>query len=102
MPTHLYATAPALRLKGPWALLLALLSFAFCAVGNAGGKPLTDVAIDDTNVDPESMSAAHDGTLYIGSMKGIVFRAPPGSPKAEPWIRPTQENGILSILGVLT
>ncbi len=101
MPTHLEVTTSAIRPKGPRVLLLALLSLAFCGVGNAGGKPLPDVVIDDTNVYPESMSAARDGTLYIGSMKGIVFRAPPGSSKAEPWIRPTQENGILSILGVL-
>ena len=64
-------------------LLVALLSFVFCANGNAGSKPLPDVVVDDTNVYPESMSAARDGTIYIGSMKGIVFRATPGSPKAE-------------------
>ncbi len=34
-------------------------------------------------------------------MKGIVFRATPGSPKAEAWIKPTEQNGILTILGVL-
>jgi sugar lactone lactonase YvrE len=83
-------------------LPVATLSLMFCAVGFAGGKPLPDVVIDDTNVYPESMSAAKDGTLFIGSIKGIIFRAPPHSPKAEPWIEPTQENGLLSILGVLT
>lgn len=62
----------------------------------------TDVRIDDVMVFPESLSAASDGAIYTGSMKGIVFRAPPGSRTAEPWIRPTPENGILSILGVLT
>jgi hypothetical protein len=82
-------------------LLVALLSFAYCAGVGAASKPLPDVVIDDTNVYPESMSAARDGTLYIGSMKGIVFRATPASPKAEPWIRPTPENGLLSLLGVL-
>jgi hypothetical protein len=82
-------------------LRVALLSFVFCAGVNASSKPLPDVVIDDTNVYPESMSAARDGTLYIGSMKGIIFRATPGSPKAEPWIQPTPENGLLSLLGVL-
>jgi hypothetical protein len=47
------------------------------------------------------MSSASDGTLYIGSMRGNVFRARPGSDKAEAWIRRTPENGILSLLGVL-
>lgn len=80
---------------------VALLALGLCAAGNAANKPLPDVTVDDTNVFPESMSAAKDGTLYIGSMKGIVFRAPPGSPKAEAWIKPTEQNGVLSILGVL-
>jgi sugar lactone lactonase YvrE len=60
-----------------------------------------DVRIDDVNVYPESLSAGPDGALYIGSMKGIVFRARPRAAMAEPWIQPTAGNGILSILGVL-
>jgi sugar lactone lactonase YvrE len=48
------------------------------------------------------MSAAEDGTLFIGSIKGIVFRAKPGSPKAAAWIKPTAKNGLLSLLGVMT
>jgi sugar lactone lactonase YvrE len=101
MPTLVDTTALAGRQRRPGMLLVALLSFTFCASGNAASKPLPDVVIDDTNVYPESMSAARDGTLYIGSMKGIIFRAIPGSSKAEPWIRPTPENGLLSLLGVL-
>ena len=68
----------------------------------AGAKPKPDIVIDDTDVYPESMSAASDGTLYIGSIKGIVFKAVPGSTTAKPWIRPSAENGLLSLLGVLT
>jgi sugar lactone lactonase YvrE len=87
--------------KGYPKLAVALLALGLCTAGNARNQPLPDVVIDDTNVYPESMSAAKDGTLYIGSMKGIVFRATPGSPKAEAWIKPTEQNGLLSILGVL-
>ena len=65
------------------------------------GATLPDVTIDDTLVFPESLSAAADGSLYIGSWKGIVYRALPGQTKATPWIRPSAENGLLSILGVL-
>src|SRR5581483_11559581 len=83
-------------------LSIALLGLTLCTVARAGAGPLPDVIIGDTDVYPESMSAAKDGTLYIGSIKGIVFRAKPGSPKAEPWIRPTARNGLLSLLGVLT
>jgi len=65
-------------------------------------KPKGDVRIDDVAVYPESMSAAPDGAIYIGSAKGIVYKAPPGAYWAQPWIRPTADNGILQILGVLT
>jgi sugar lactone lactonase YvrE len=79
---------------------LWLLSGAlWLGAAHAASKP--DILIDDINVYPESMSAAPDGTLYVGSMKGIVFRAAPGAAKAEPWIRPSAANGILSILGVM-
>ena len=74
------------------AALLAAPAFALAA---------PDIRIDDSNVFPESLSAAKDGSVYIGSIKGIVFRAPPGAATAEPFIRPTPENGLLSILGVL-
>jgi sugar lactone lactonase YvrE len=60
-----------------------------------------DVRIDDVAVYPESLSAGPDGSLYIGSIKGIVFRAKPGASMAEAWIQPTAANGILSLLGVL-
>ena len=63
--------------------------------------PLPDIVMDGTDLYPESMSSSPDGTVYIGSMKGIVFRAQPGSDKAVPWIRPTPANGILTLLGVL-
>ena len=82
-------------------LAFALLAVGLSCAGNARNQPLPDVVIDDTNVYPESMSAAKDGTIYIGSMKGIVFRAAPGSAKAQAWIKPTEQNGLLSILGVL-
>ncbi len=36
------------------------------------GATLPAVTIDDTLVFPESLSAAADGSLYIGSWKGVV------------------------------
>jgi hypothetical protein len=81
---------------------IALLGLVLCFVGTAGARSLPDVLIHDMDVYPESMSATQDGTLFIGSIKGIVFRAKPGSPKAEAWLRPTAENGLLSLLGVMT
>jgi hypothetical protein len=80
--------------------LLALLAAALGA-SPAVGAGAPDIRIDDTAVYPESLSAGPDGSVYIGSIKGIVFRAAPGADVAEPWIRPTPDNGLLSILGVL-
>lgn len=49
---------------------------------------------------PESVSAAADGTLYVGSAgAGGVLRVASGSLKAEPWIAPGA-FGSRSILGV--
>ena len=92
---HRSAKGSALTAAALAAVLGALL------VGHRADAAPTDIVIDDSNVYPESMSAAADGSIYIGSIKGIVFRAAPGSAVAKPWIRPTAQNGILSILGVL-
>jgi hypothetical protein len=82
--------------------VLVLITLALWWPLSAGaGRTLPDITVDDTDVYPESLSAAPDGTVYIGSIKGIVFRAAPGSARAQAWIHPTTENGILSLLGVL-
>ena len=78
-----------------------VLAWAATATSGLAWAAAPDIRIDDTAVYPESMGAAPDGTLYVGSMKGVVFRAPRGAAIAEPWIRPSAENGILSLLGVL-
>jgi sugar lactone lactonase YvrE len=57
-----------------------------------------DIRLDDVHVYPESLSSTADGTVYVGSIKGVVFRATPGAKMAEPWAHP---EGVLSILGVL-
>lgn len=55
----------------------------------------------DTQVFPESITAMSDGTVLSGSVKGIVYRTDPGGHQAREWIHHSQENGILTILGVL-
>ena len=80
---------------------VALAAAAAAVSVQAWAGPPGDIRIDGSAVYPESLSAAPDGSVYIGSMAGIVYRAPPGAPVAEPWIRPTADNGILSLLGVL-
>jgi hypothetical protein len=84
-------------------LLVAAVPCALACLTPAAAapRPLPDIVMDGTNLYPESMSSSPDGTVYIGSMKGIVFRALPGSAKARAWIKPTPANGILTLLGVL-
>ena len=83
-----------------WKTAIAAALAGLAAASSALAAP-HDVRIDDVAVYPESLSAGPDGSLYIGSIKGIVFRAPPGASMAEAWIQPTAANGILSLLGVL-
>jgi sugar lactone lactonase YvrE len=71
---------------------------AAMAVSAAWAAPKGDIRIDDVHVYPESLSGAPDGTVYVGSAKGVVFRAKPGATMAEPWAMP---KDVLSILGVL-
>ena len=80
--------------------LVAALALAAPALA-AGDVRLGDIRIDDVSVYPESLSADRAERLYIGSVKGVIFRTGPADDVAVPWIRPTAENGILSILGVL-
>jgi len=58
------------------------------------------VRIEGTGIYPESITSSADGTLYVGSLGGTIYRAAPGAGRAVPWIRP-DGNGLLSIFGVL-
>jgi hypothetical protein len=60
-----------------------------------------DVVIADTGVFPESAVADSAGNLYIGSFKGNIYRALPGSDTAIAWVRPDGTNKFASVLGVL-
>jgi sugar lactone lactonase YvrE len=80
--------------------IFSLYATLFSALACAQRVP-GDVRIDDTAVFPESVTSTSDGTLYTGSVKGNVYRAAPSSNTASVWIRHSQQNGILTILGVL-
>lgn len=80
--------------------VLAPILLGACSAA-ASAATLPEITLDDTLVFPESLSAAADGTVYVGSWKGIVYRAPAGDATASAWVRPTADNGLLSILGVL-
>lgn len=78
--------------RGAAALAAATMATA------ASAAPKSDIRIDDVHVYPESLSSTQNGWIYVGSIKGVVFRAKPGSKLAEPWAYP---ESVLSILGVL-
>ena len=80
---------------------LSLFLSASLAASAHAQPALPDIRIMDTQVFPESLSAAADGTVYIGSVAGNVYKAEPGAAEAHPWIRHSDDNGILAILGVL-
>src|SRR3546814_5684029 len=86
-------------------LSAGLMALAGCS-GEGGDQvalsgPLPNIAIADTMVFPESITSRADGTVLIGSVKGNVYKAEPGSDTATAWIETSPENGILTILGVL-
>lgn len=68
--------------------------------GTALAAP-AEIALTGERIFPESLTAAGDGTIIIGSMGGKgIFRAKPGAATAEPWIAPGAD-GTQAILGVL-
>lgn len=61
----------------------------------------TEISIPGTGVFPESLSAAADGSIYIGSVgKAEVYRVSPGGNLAEPFIAPGT-GGLRQAFGVL-
>lgn len=80
--------------------LAAALVLAACAANSVAREP-SDIAIDGERVHPESIASDAAGTIYIGSVPGIVYRASPGDAAAKPWIVPDDDNGLTSLFGVL-
>lgn len=81
-----------------WRTILAAAAAATAVSFAVQAAPRGDIRIDGAHVFPESMSSTADGTVYVGSIWGVVYRARPGAAMAEAW---TQPEGVLSILGVL-
>ncbi|HEY2807431.1 MAG TPA: hypothetical protein VGI91_01435 [Steroidobacteraceae bacterium] len=72
----------------------------FLAVDAASVVHAASIELSGKQVYPESISAAADGTLYVGSAgSGGVLRVARGSPRAEQWIAPG-DFGSRSVLGV--
>jgi hypothetical protein len=85
------------------ALMLAGVALlAACATApNAVASEPKDILIGGERIFPESVTSDSAGNVYNSSMSGVVYRTTPGGTTAEPWIRPSAENGLLSLFGVL-
>ena len=81
--------------------VFTLVLLSACVLPALAQREPGDIRIDDTAVFPESVTSSADGTIYIGSVKGNVYRTLPDDNVAHAWIRHSPENGILTILGVL-
>src|SRR5690606_25959038 len=83
---------------------VAAVAVSGCAAQDAqDAPPVTggDIRIDGRNVHPESIGSSADGSVFIGSMSGTVYRAGPGESVAKPFITPSAENGLRAVFGVL-
>ena len=88
-------------MKGSWVVAaLALAALAGCETLPASPQA-ADIRINGSRVHPESITSDAAGNLYVGSIGGTVYRAVARSATAEPWIVPSEANGLTSLFGVL-
>jgi hypothetical protein len=80
---------------------LALALLAGSATGWSAEAARGDILIDGKGVHPESVTSSKDGSLFTGSIPGIIYRAGPKDTTAVPFITPNAENGLRSTYGVL-
>jgi hypothetical protein len=73
------------------ALAASLAAVTVATVAHAA-LPQT-ITVDGEKVFPESMTSAADGSVYFGSIGNkMIYRAAPGSDKAEPFVQPGTDN----------
>ena len=85
-------------MKRKLAAALAIGLLCGCATVQAQTAP-ADILLGD-RVFPESIASDAAGNLYIGSNGGTIYRARAGATRAEPWIVPSEANGLRSLFGV--
>jgi sugar lactone lactonase YvrE len=72
---------------------------AACTTVSAASEP-ADITIVGSRVFPESIASDAAGNIYVGSNGGTIYRALAGTTQAEPWIVPSEANGLRSLFGV--
>jgi len=83
-------------MRGPGISIAAVLA---CLSTTATAQ--SDIPINGSRVFPESITSDAAGNVYVGSIDGTIYRAAAGTGTAEPWIRPSEHNGLTSLFGVL-
>lgn len=89
-----------LRAQGMLGAAMATLLMA-CASQGAQLTGRGDIRIDGKGVHPESITSAADGSLFVGSLTGTLYRAGPRDTTAVPFITPSDANGLRAVFGVL-
>jgi hypothetical protein len=78
--------------------LAGLLAATVATLAHAALPPT--ITVNGEKVFPESMTSAADGSVYFGSIGNkMIYRAAPGSDKAEPFVQPGTD-GVQSTFGV--
>lgn len=81
--------------------LLLAATLAACSTTPGTTGMASEIVMQGERLHPESITSDSQGTLYIGSNPGTVFRAQAGESMARPWIVPDDENGLQTVFGVL-
>jgi sugar lactone lactonase YvrE len=79
-------------------IFAALLAAGCMTVPNAAA--LADIPINGERIFPESITSDAQGNIYHGSNNGTIYRVLEGSPSSQPWILPSETNGLTSVFGV--
>lgn len=83
------------------ALAIVSCAIAACATPQRQSAGRGDILIAGRAVHPESITSAADGSLFVGSMNGTIYRAGPRDTTATPFVIPTAANGLRAVFGVL-
>lgn len=101
---HYMTQLQGLSVVGAAALLAACSGGGQAPQADAQGAPAAppaEISIPGTGIFPESITAAADGSLYIGSVgQAQIYKVAPGAASAEPFIAPGT-GGIRQVFGVL-
>jgi sugar lactone lactonase YvrE len=81
--------------------LAAVAGLALAACASVPPASPYDVTINGSRVFPESITSDAAGNLYNASIAGTIYRTLAGTRAAEPWIVPSEKNGLTSLFGLM-